>query len=155
MIGSRPKAGTTLKPGAPVDLVISKGRRPIKVGDWVGKNADDATAKLEARGLVVKVTDEEYSDTVAEGDVISQDPTGGTLFKGDEVSFTVSLGPELIEVPSVRGFGVDAATERLEDLGFEVEVDSSFPDPLGFVFGTNPRVGEQVPKGSTITLIVV
>jgi eukaryotic-like serine/threonine-protein kinase len=155
VIGSRPRAGTTLKPGAPVDLVISKGRRPIKVGDWVGKNADDATAKLEARGLVVKVTDEAYSDTVAEGDVISQDPTGGTLFKGDQVSFTVSLGPELIEVPSVRGFGVDAATERLEDLGFEVEVDSSFPDPLGFVFGTNPRAGEQVPKGSTITLIVV
>jgi len=155
VIGSRPKAGTTLKPGAPVDLVISKGRRPIKVGDWVGKNADDATANLEARGLVVKVTDEEYSDTVAEGDVISQDPTGGTLFKGDEVSFTVSLGPELIEVPSVRGFGVDAATERLEDLGFDVEIDSSFPDPLGFVFGTNPRTGEQVPKGSTITLIVV
>ena len=155
VIGSRPTAGTTLKPGAPVDLVISKGRRPIKVGDWVGKNADNATEKLKARGLVVRVTGEEYSDTVAEGDVISQDPTGGTLFKGDEVSFTVSLGPELIEVPSVRGFGVDAATERLEDLGFDVEVDSSFPDPLGFVFGTNPRAGEEVPKGSTITLIVV
>ena len=58
-------------------------------------------------------------------------------------------------MPSVRGFGVDAATERLEDLGFDVEVDSSFPDPLGFVFGTNPRAGEEVPKGSTITLIVV
>ena len=155
VIGSRPQAGTTLKPGARVDLVVSRGKRPIKVGNWVGKNADNAIETLKERGLEPKVTDEEYSDTVAEGDVITQDPTGGTLFKGDEVSFTVSLGPELIEVPSVRGFGVDAATERLEGLGFDVEVDSDFPDPLGFVFGTNPSSGELVPKGSTITLIVV
>ena len=34
-------------------------------------------------------------------------------------------------------------------------MDSSFPDPLGFVFGTNPSAGEMAPKGSTITLIVV
>ncbi|MET0524624.1 MAG: Stk1 family PASTA domain-containing Ser/Thr kinase [Nocardioides sp.] len=155
VIGSRPRAGTTLKPGAPVDLIVSRGRRPIKVGDWVGKDADEAIQTLKTRGLKPKVTDEEYSDTVDEGDVISQDPSGGTLFRNDVVNFTVSLGPELIEVPSVRGQGVDDATEELEDLGFEVEVDSSFPDPLGFVFGTNPRSGELAPKGSTITLIVV
>ncbi|HET9421661.1 MAG TPA: Stk1 family PASTA domain-containing Ser/Thr kinase [Nocardioides sp.] len=155
VIGSRPRAGTTLKPGAPVDLIVSKGRRPIKVGDWVGKDADEAIQTLKTRGLKPKVTDEEYSDTVDEGDVISQDPSGGTLFRNDVVNFTVSLGPELIEVPSVRGQGVEDATEQLEDLGFEVEVDSSFPDPLGFVFGTNPSAGELAPKGSTITLIVV
>ena len=105
VIGSRPRAGTTLKPGAPVDLVVSRGRRPIKVGDWVGKDADEAIQTLKTRGLKPKVTAEEYSDTVDEGDVISQDPTGGTLFRNQEVSFTVSLGPELIEVPSVRGSG--------------------------------------------------
>jgi beta-lactam-binding protein with PASTA domain len=71
------------------------------------------------------------------------------------VSFTVSLGPELVEVPSVRGFGVDDATEQLEGLGFEVEVESTFPDPLGFVFNTDPKAGELAPRGSTVTLIVV
>jgi eukaryotic-like serine/threonine-protein kinase len=155
VIKSKPAAGTTLRPGAAVDLVVSKGRRPIDVGDWVGKNADRAISVLESRGLKPRVVAEEHSDTVPEGDVISQDPTGGTLFQGDEVSFTVSLGPELVEVPSVRGFGVDAATERLEDLGFDVEVDSTFPDPIGFVYGTDPNAGELVPKGSTITLIIV
>jgi beta-lactam-binding protein with PASTA domain len=110
---------------------------------------------LKSRGLEPTVVAEENSDSVPRGKVIDQEPVGGTLFKGDEVSFTVSLGPELVEVPSVRGFGVDAATERLEDLGFEVEVDSSFPDPIGFVYATNPGAGELVPKGSTITLVVV
>jgi serine/threonine-protein kinase len=155
VIKSKPAAGTTLRPGAAVDLVVSKGRRPIQVGDWVGRDADRAIWVLESRGLKPKVVAEEHSDTVPEGDVIGQDPTGGTLFKGDEVSLRVSLGPELVEVPSVRGQGVDAATDQLEDLGFEVEVDSSFPDPIGFVYATDPSAGEMVPKGSTITLIVV
>jgi serine/threonine-protein kinase len=155
VIRSKPEVGTTLRPGASVDLVVSKGRKPIRVGDWVGKDADQAIAALEKRGLVGRVAKEEHSDTVDEGEVIAQDPSGGTLHKGDEVSLTVSLGPELVEVPNVRGSGVEAATEQLEGLGFDVEVDSSFPDPLGFVFGTNPRAGELAPKGSTITLIIV
>ena len=33
--------------------------------------------------------------------VITQDPTTGTLFKGDTVKLLVSLGPELVEVPNV------------------------------------------------------
>ena len=154
VIGSRPKAGTTLKPGASVDLIISRGRQPLQVGDWVGRDAARAISVLKDRGLKPKVT-EEYNDTVPEGDVISQDPTGGTLYKGDEVSLTVSQGPELVEVPSVRSFGVEAATDALEALGFVVETNSFFPDPLGFVTGTDPGAGELVPEGSTITLNIV
>jgi len=155
VIGTDPKAGTTLKPGAAVDLIVSRGRKPIKVGDWVGKDADRAISVLKGRGLEPEIADRKYSDTVPKGRVISQEPAGGTLFRGDSVSFVVSRGPELVEVPSLRGSGVDAATDRLEGLGFKVQVRSSFSDPLGFVWGTDPRAGEMVPKGSTITLIVV
>jgi len=151
VIGTNPKAGTTLKPGDSVDLIISRGRKPLRVGDWVGKDADRAISVLEARGLEPKVV-EKHSDTVAEGDVISQDPTSGTLFQGDEVELTVSLGPELIEVPPVRGSSVDEATDALEDLGFDVETRSFFPDPLGLVVSSDPGAGELAPKGSTITL---
>ena len=154
VIGTDPKAGTTLKPGAAVDLIVSRGRKPLRVGDWVGKDADKAISALRAKGLVPKVS-EKHSDSVAKGDVIAQDPVEGTLFKGDEVALTVSLGPELVEVPSVRGFGIEAARERLEDLGFEVRTRSFFPDPLGFVTGTDPEAGSMAPKGSTITLNVV
>jgi len=154
VIRSDPKVGTTLRPGEAVDLIISRGRQPIKVGDWVGRDGDRAISVLEGRGLNVKVV-EEFSDTVPEGIVIAQNPTGVTLFKNDRVELTVSRGPELIEVPSVRGTGVSDATAQLEALGFEVEVESSFPDPLGFVIGSNPSAGELAPKGSTITLTVV
>ncbi|KQV73428.1 protein kinase [Nocardioides sp. Root122] len=156
VIRTSPKAGTTVKPGAAVDLVLSKGRKPITVKDWTGKSFDAAKAALEKRQLEVSVTGEEYSDTVPEGDVISQDPTTGTLFRGDTVSFVVSQGPELVEVPRVRAMGAEAATELLQGLGFEVrteEADNYLG--LGFVFSSDPDQGEQVPKGSTITLFLI
>jgi serine/threonine-protein kinase len=156
VIRTSPKAGTTLKPGAAVDLVLSRGRKPIEVKDWTGKSYDDAKAALEKRGLQVSVVGEEHSDTVAEGDVISQDPTTGTLFRGDTVSFVVSLGPELVEVPQVRAMGVDAATELLEGLGFVVETERSDTYlGLGYVFSSDPDAGDEVPKGSTITLFLI
>lgn len=156
VIRTSPRTGTTLKPGATVDLVLSRGRKPIEVKDFTGESFDDARAALEKRRLQVSVTAEQYSDTVAEGDVISQDPTSGTLFRGDTVSFVVSLGPELVEVPRVRAMGVEAATELLEGLGFQVETEQSDTYlGLGFVSSSDPGQGEEVPKGSTITLFLV
>jgi beta-lactam-binding protein with PASTA domain/serine/threonine protein kinase len=156
VIRTSPTAGTTLKPGAAVDLVLSRGRKPITIKDWRGKPFDNAKAALERRGLEVSVTGEVYSDTVPEGDVISQDPTTGTLHRGDTVSFSVSLGPELVEVPSVEAMGVEAATELLEGLGFEVETkQAQIYLGLGYVSSSDPGAGERVARGSTITLSVV
>lgn len=141
---------------AVVDLVVSKGRQPLQVGDWVGKSFEQAEAKLEARGLVVNVVGHENSDTIAEGDVISHEPTGGTLFKGDKVDFVVSDGPELIEVPRVFYEPTDEAVQELEDLGFEVEIEHA---PVYFTgdraYSTDPPAGTMAEKGSTIILYVV
>ncbi|WP_439116360.1 PASTA domain-containing protein [Nocardioides ganghwensis] len=72
------------------------------------------------------------------------------------MSFVVSLGPELVEVPRVRAMGVEAATELLEGLGFQVETEQSDTYlGLGFVSSSDPDQGEEVPKGSTITLFLV
>ncbi|MBC9732118.1 Stk1 family PASTA domain-containing Ser/Thr kinase [Nocardioides marmotae] len=156
VLASDPKPGTTLRPGSVVDLVVSKGRKPIKVKDWTGEDADTARQRMEAQGLVVEVTGEEHSDEVAEGDVISQDPVGATLFKGDTVELVVSLGPELVPVPNVRASGVDAAREELEALGFEVETRKAAGYlGLGYVFSQDPGSGEMVPKGTTITLTLI
>ncbi|MGB0098685.1 MAG: Stk1 family PASTA domain-containing Ser/Thr kinase [Nocardioides sp.] len=157
VIGSTPKAGQTLRPNTAVDLVVSKGPKPVKLKDWVGKPVDDAMSWLDSKGIAGKVTGEEFSDTVRDGSIISMDPSGGTtLYRGDEVSFVVSKGPELIKVPSVRGQGVQAATETLEGLGFEVRTrESSGSLGLGFVWSQDPGGGESIPKGSTITLTLI
>ena len=120
VIASDPKGGTTLRFGTIVDLVVSKGRRPIPVGSWAGKSADDAEQMLKQRGLKVNIS-HQYSNSVSEGIVISQDPKSGTLFKGDTVTLLVSLGPQLVEVPNVVAYGVDDATATLQSAGFVVE----------------------------------
>ncbi|MCF6377305.1 PASTA domain-containing protein [Nocardioides KLBMP 9356] len=156
VIRSVPKAGTTLKPGATVDLVLSRGRKPFEVKDWTGGDYDAVKAALEKRRLQADAG-EEYSDTVPTGDIISQDPAPGTvLYRGDTVSFVVSLGPELVEVPQVKAMGVEAATELLEGLGFEVRTEQAdIYLGIGYVSSSDPGAGDEVPKGSTITLYVV
>ncbi len=155
VIASDPKAGTNLRFGTVVDLVVSKGRRPIPVGSWTGQSADDATDALEQRGLEVSVS-EQYSDDVPEGVVISQDPKEGTLYRGQTVTLLVSLGPELVEVPNVVAFGVDDATSTLQAAGFDVQVENSDGYlGLGYVFSMDPGAGTELPKGSTVTIYLV
>ncbi len=155
VLGSRPAAGTELGSGDTVDLVVSRGRRPLAVGSWVGKPYDDARGALEKRGLEPVLADEVFDAEVPQGVVISHDPDDGTLFRGEEVSFVVSLGPELVEVPRVNLSGVDAATETLEDAGFQVEVEEAETYyGLGFVVRSDPGAGELAPKGSVITIFV-
>jgi serine/threonine protein kinase/beta-lactam-binding protein with PASTA domain len=150
------KQAEDLPVNAVVDLVVSQGREPLKVGDWVGKSFEEARADLEDRGLVVEVVGRENSDTIAEGDVISHEPTGGTLFKGDKVDFVVSDGPELVEVPTVFYEPTDEAVDTLEGLGFEVQIENA---PVYFTgeraYSTDPPAGTMAEKGSTILLYVV
>jgi serine/threonine-protein kinase len=155
VLRSDPATGTELRRDAAVDLVVSKGPRPVKVPDFTGKPAEDAERVLTERGFEVETT-RENSDTVAEGDVIAQSPDSGTLFRGDTVELVVSKGPVMVEVPSVRGVGVAEATTRLEDAGFEVRTEhSEVYVGLEFVVKSDPAQGTMAPKGSTITLYLV
>ncbi|WP_239021809.1 Stk1 family PASTA domain-containing Ser/Thr kinase [Nocardioides jishulii] len=155
VISSNPKAGATLRPGTAVNVVVSKGREPVELDDWTGKKADKATAALTGAGLEVD-TERVFDDDVAEGVVISQSPTSGTLFKGDTVKLVVSKGPELVQMPRVIAQGEKAAKERLEALGFTVKVERSGQYiGLGFVLSSDPGAGEMVPKGFTVTLFLI
>ena len=86
---------------------------------------------------------------------ISQSPEDGTLFKGDEVSITVSKGPEPIEVPDVTFESKDSAIETLEDAGFEVKVDELYGGILGVVRFQNPEGGSLTSPGTEITISVM
>lgn len=67
---------------------------PVEVPDVVGETQAAGTATLEGDGFVVSVSTE-YSDSVAAGLIISQDPIGGSFAaSGSTVSIVVSLGSE-------------------------------------------------------------
>jgi eukaryotic-like serine/threonine-protein kinase len=157
VIGSNPAVGERERVSTPVDLVVSKGPAPIRVRDWTGKPASRAEEAMQAQGLQVDASDTEFSDSVPQGDVISQDPVRGVLHKGDTVSLVVSQGPRLVEVPgNLRAMGVDAATELLKGLGFQVRVvKSPFYIGVGYVYSSDPGPGSMAPKGSTVVLKII
>ena len=155
VLSSDPEPGKQLKPGTTVDLVVSKGPKPIEVPDFTGKDADRAERRLDALGLEVRVTEENH-DSVPEGDVIAQSPSSGRLYRGDVVTLTVSKGPVLVEIPDLRAVGVEQATATLEGLGFQVRTEESGSYlGLGYVASADPDFGTMAPKGSVVTLFLV
>lgn len=150
-----PAADSPQKPGTAVNVVVSKGRQPIPVADVRGKGADEATKILTDAGLKVAQAGAVNSDTVPEGAILTQEPAGGTLFRGDPVTLTVSKGPVLVAVPATVGKQRDVATAALTAAGFKV----AYANVLGGYFGTvrasNPAAGTLARKGSTVTLTIV
>lgn len=147
--------GTEVKRGSTVYLVLSDGPAPVTVTSVVGATLEDATEQLAASGL--KVTSEEvFSDTVAAGAVVAQDPgSGAEAHRMDTVHLQVSKGPEMIEVPSVFGNSYDDAKATLEGLGFVVVRENVFSAPTGRVLSQSVGAGEKVKRGTQITLKVV
>jgi serine/threonine-protein kinase len=155
VLSSTPKAGTEVKPRTPVDVVVSKGPKPIPVPDFTGKDAREAVRTLRGLGLKVDLT-RDNSDTVPKGAVISQSPRTGTLFRGDTVGLDVSKGPVLVQVPDVTRMGTADATRTLQAAGFQVRTEqSSLYVGLEYVVGQNPSGGSMAPQGSVVTLSLV
>jgi serine/threonine-protein kinase len=150
-----PKVGTALKRGTKVNLVVSKGRQPIQVTDFTNKPASEAVDALSKAGLEVDATEQANSDTVPKGNVISQTPAGGTLFKGDPVKLVVSKGPILVKVPDVTGKQADEAEQILRAAGFDVARQNALGGIFGTVHHTNPAANTEAPKGSLVTMVII
>ena len=88
------KAGKTVKEGTKVTIYVSQGTESLKVTDVKGKSEADAKSALSDFNVT---TTTEHSDSVAEGNVISQSIAGGNYAeKGASFTFVVSSGPEKI-----------------------------------------------------------
>ena len=148
-------SGTSVPHDTAVDVVLSKGREPLTVPSLGGMTADAAKTAIEGLGLVATPT-EAFSDTVAEGQVISQQTNEGTiLHRGDTVAYTVSKGPEKVAVPDVVGRQRQEARTILENAGFSVQEEAILGGFFGTVRATDPAGGTMVKKGSVITITIV
>ncbi|GAB77621.1 serine/threonine protein kinase [Austwickia chelonae] len=154
VVSADPTSGTSVKPSTAVNLVVSKGRKPIEVKDWTGKSFAEAKSALERDGLVAQVSGEEFHNDIPQGAVIKQTPANGTLFKGAQVSFTISKGSELVKIPKVRGSSESQAVEALRAVGLEVEVDRFAGGLFGMAHSTSPKAGSSVPRGTKVVLRV-
>lgn len=148
------KEGATIPHNTELMVTVSNGPEPISIQQVVGETEESAKKLLEGWELKVKVKTK-HDDTVPKGSVISQKPKQGTNgFRGDTVTITVSLGPELVDVPNVVGKRTAEATKILEDRGFDVKVNKYLDGFFDSVRFQDAKAGTQLPKGSTISLTV-
>ena len=159
VIRTNPSAGTRVRAEQDVTIVVSSGPPILKVPDVTGSARGDAIAKLQGMGFKVDVN-EQFSDEVAQGTVISQNPSADSqLAKGQRVALTVSKGPDFVDVPQVSGLSKDDARHALEDAGLKVKVKRVFGGRLDVTVGLdiNPadqNAAGQVRRGSTVTIEV-
>ena len=156
VVSQTPGGGSSARKGDTVTLVISKGKEPVSVSDVVGKSESTAKSALEKQGFTVKTT-EEYSDTTASGNVISQEPkSGSTGYKGDTITLVVSKGKEPITIADVVGKTEAEAKSTLEKQKFTVKSSSVYSDTVaqGKVISQSPKAGSTGYKGDTISITV-
>jgi serine/threonine-protein kinase len=148
------KAKEDAPQGSAIDLVVSKGPAPVAVEKVVGLQQDEAVAVLESQGFVVDVQ-EEFSDRVDKGAVISQAPEkGADLQPGETVTIVVSKGPPEFPMPNVVGMERDPAVAQLRSLGLLVDV-AIVPGHGGSrVVFQEPASGTTVRAGDLVHIYV-
>jgi len=159
VLATRPKPGSQLRENKTLVLQVSLGPTLVPVpGDLAGRSEEDATAALEAAGLVAEIVPQ-ADDEVDEGTVIgfAGDAPPAELPRGSTVRLAVSSGDDEVEVPDVEGMTYAAAVEELEGLGLAAEPRGerrSGDREVGEVVRTDPEEGDEVDVGSTVVVVV-
>ena len=156
VIRTNPTAGSQLQKGTSVTLTVSSGREITDVPDvtdMTPQEAADALAEVDL--LLEQQVNEDTSETVTAGRIMSQNPPAGAqISKGSRVSITVSTGPALVRIPALSGMQVEQAEATLSSLGFIPQVtvlDSA--EPEGRVLRVENE-GAQARRGDTVVLEV-
>jgi serine/threonine-protein kinase len=122
IISQDPLAGTVVLQDETISVVVSKGIEISRVINVSGLEYAQAETNLKEEGFEVAVTPE-FSDTVAIGVVIDQEPSPNQdVEKGSLVTVFVSKGPEeiLIEVPNLKGLSLLEATSVVDKLKLKI-----------------------------------
>lgn len=141
--------GNKIPETSKINISVSLGALPVVAG----VDQETAVAAIQAVGLKINEINEDYSDTVPAGQVISLVPQTEPLGKDGTVNLIVSKGPNIVTVPNMIGQTVLAGKAALESLGLKVVVNT---DQLttrwgvvaikrqGAAAGTQLRVGDSI-----------
>lgn len=152
--------GTKLKKNYPIEVVISKGKKEIKVPNLVGKYAIDAAAILADMGLQEGTVKDEYSPTAPSGQIISQNPLADTPAElKDKVDFVISKGPKIstVVMPRLVGSSLESAKIKILQNGLtvgQVVEENSDEYEAGIVMNQSVPDGQEVEAGTSIWMTV-
>ncbi len=144
------KVSTTEK----VKITVCK-EGDLEIPSVVGMDSDAAIQTLKDKGFKANRTFE-YSSDVAEGQVISQTPTGVGK-KGDTVTIVVSAGIQSVQVPSLTNKTQQEAANELASVGLQVgNVTTEYSDnyAAGKVIRQGITQGKTVDAGTSVDLVI-
>jgi beta-lactam-binding protein with PASTA domain/serine/threonine protein kinase len=126
-------------------------------GELVGAQQDQAIELIGENGWNI-VTERDYYDDTAEGEIVRTVPEPGTsLREGETLTLHVSLGPPLVAVPQdLVGLSQEDAEARLATAGLAADVQQQPSDEVdaGIVMALGEDVANQAPRGSSVALLV-
>lgn len=135
------------------------GNSKVKVPNFVGIIYDEEEFKNKYPNYVFDITEKVDAD-VSPNEIISQTPKKGTKIdpKKTKIELVIATNAELVEVPDdLIGTDYVTAVTRLNGLGFKIkekEVEQKdYPGiPAGTVVSINPKGGNKVSVGTSVTL---
>ncbi len=150
-------AGSEVLKGTQVAIAISGGPVLRAVPNLIGRSEADALAELAAVQLVAQRNDDVFSSEIAVGLVAAQEPQSATqLSRGDVVAFSVSKGPETVELPRLVGLSLADAQKQLTEAGLVLGTMSGRTSSRVRSVnqdGVTLTAGSVVAKGSAINLV--
>ena len=158
VISQGTSSGTKVAKNTTITLSISSGPESSSVPNVVGRDQVEASSLLESAGFKVSVK-QSYSDSVEQGKVISQSPSGSTTVSpGSTVTITVSQGKEtkMVTVPNIVGMNSTDAQNTLTSLGLNYSIVEKKDTNVekGKVISTSPSAGQQVEEGTSVKIYV-
>ncbi len=151
VVVQEPLAGTSVRGGARVSVVVSLGQESSVVPAIVGQSRRTGQLIVERAGLRVGAVTVVPSDEVPEGMVIATDPPAETVVaNGASVALLVSMGPGdgTLVMPDVVGRDLTPVVRQLESQGFTVLA----PDRDGPIVSQDPPAGSRLTHETPITL---
>jgi serine/threonine-protein kinase len=139
-----------------VSVIVSSGPGIVALPNVNGKKSDEAMKILREKGFQPTVQ-QQSSDTVTSGLVISTDPAAGIEVQvGSPVTVFVSSGPNEVSVPQVTGESQANATATLAASGLKVTVVKREVEtpPSGTVISQSPSAGSRLKIGGQVSIVV-
>jgi serine/threonine-protein kinase len=160
VLSQEPPAGTMVKPGRPVEVVISKGSELVRLPYLAGVTVRQASLSLSDLGLVSGDVRWVFSDSLPPEVVTATDPGAGALVpKGSHVTLYVNQGSgqDTLAMPNLVGTTLQDAADLLQKLGLElgVAIRQHAADLVpGTVLEQSEPEGGMVRRGDVIDLVV-
>jgi len=159
VLEQNPEKGSEVEKGSTVKLAINELPDSVPVPPLKGLTQEEAEKTLKENSLKLGSVEEEFNEEVEEGKVIYSNPDGGySVKRGTAVKVIISKGVDKTPVvlSDYKGMDQDVVVNQLKSLGITVVIENGNSNKVaeGQVYDMDPKAGETVEKGSTVTLYI-